>query len=106
MAAIRFVIVFRRNANRPALVSPQMCVKTEERERLGPAEVVSPAVLDGEPPELDQAGLLGVQLQVELGQALHQVLVELLGVGTILEADDGVVSERRRRLPTSRRGPA
>jgi hypothetical protein len=42
--------------------------------------VVPPAVLGSESPKLDQAGLLGIQLQVEPGETLHQVLLELLGV--------------------------
>jgi hypothetical protein len=54
--------------------------EAEERERLGSAEVVPPAVLGSESPKLDQAGLLGIQLQVEPGETLHQVLLELLGV--------------------------
>jgi hypothetical protein len=52
-----------------------------------------PAVLGGEPPELDQAGLLGIQLQVEPGKTLHQVLLEPLGVGAILKTDNDVVGE-------------
>src|SRR5712691_84883 len=67
--------------------------EAEERERLGPAEAPPPAVLGGEPPELDQARLLGVELQVEPGETLHQVRVEPLGVGAVLKADNDVVSE-------------
>src|SRR5271166_3788043 len=67
--------------------------EAEERERLGPAEAPPSAVLGGEPPELDQAGLLGIQLQVEQGKTLHQVRLEPLGVGTILKTDNDVVGE-------------
>src|SRR5664280_370904 len=67
--------------------------EAEECERLGPAEAPSPAVLDGEPPKLDQARLLGVELQAEPGETLHQVRVEPLGVSTMLKADNEVVGK-------------
>ena len=93
LAAILFAIVLRRSANRPVPRLPAHVREAEERERLGPAEAAPPAVLGSEPPELDQAGLLGVQLQVEPGETLHQVLVEPLGIGTMLETDNDVVGE-------------
>src|SRR5664280_1915470 len=67
--------------------------EAEECERLGPAEAPSPAVLDSEPPKLDQARLLGVELQAEPGETLHQVRVEPLGVSTMLKADNEVVGK-------------
>ena len=72
---------------------PAYVREAEERERLGPAEAAPPAVLGGEPPELDQAGLLGVQLQVEPGETLHQVRLEPLGIRTMLKTDNDVVGE-------------
>jgi hypothetical protein len=67
--------------------------KADERERLRLSEAPPPAVPGGEPPELDQAGLLGVQFQAEPGEAFHQVRVEPLGVVTMLEAGNDVVGE-------------
>jgi hypothetical protein len=98
LAAIRLAIVFRRSANRPARVFAHMCVKPRNenvsgRPRPGPAQAPSPAVLDGEPPKLDQARLLGVELQAEPGETLHQVRVEPLGVSTMLKADNEVVGK-------------
>ena len=80
LAAIRFVIVLRCSTKRAGPRLSAHVREAEESERLRPAEVVPPAVLGGEPPELDQSGLLGVQLQVEPPETLHQVLLELFGV--------------------------
>src|SRR5262245_40860912 len=50
-----------------------------------------PPTLGGEPTELEEAGLLGVQLQRELPQAFAELLEELRGVRAMLEAHDEVV---------------
>jgi hypothetical protein len=42
----------------------------------------------GEPPELDQSRLLGMQSQAKLLKTLPQVLQELLGFVPVLEAQD------------------
>jgi len=47
--------------------------------------------LGREPAELQDAGLIGVQLQVEPAEPLPQVLQEPLCVGLVLEADHKVV---------------
>jgi len=56
-----------------------------------PSETTRPPVSGGVPSELDQACLLGVQLQRELREALAQVGQEPLGVLTMLEAHNEVV---------------
>jgi hypothetical protein len=67
--------------------------EAEEVERLRLAEAPGCPVTGGEPPELDQPGLLGMQLQVELRKPLTEVPEELLGVTKMLEPDDKVVGE-------------
>ena len=51
------------------------------------------SILGGEPPELDEPRLLGMQFQPELRESLAQLGEEPLGVTLVLEANDEVVSE-------------
>jgi hypothetical protein len=60
--------------------------EAEEVERLRrPSEALIPSILGGEPAKLDQAGLLGVQLQGELEQALAEFYEELLLPGALVD---------------------
>ena len=61
--------------------------------RLRLAEPARLSILGGEPPELDQTRLLGVQLQGELRESFAQVRPEPLGVVPVLESHHGVVGE-------------
>ena len=81
----------QREPSRPGF--PAHVREAEERERLGPAKAAPPAVPAGEPPELDQAGLLGVELQVEPGKTFHKVRMEPLGVRTMPKTNNDVVGE-------------
>src|SRR6266542_5274856 len=67
--------------------------EAQEPERLRLAESPLLSSLGGEPAELDQARLLGGQLQVELRKPAAKLGEEPLGVITMLEADDVVVGE-------------
>jgi hypothetical protein len=67
--------------------------ETEEAKRLRLAEPALFPLLGGEPPEPDQARLLGVELQVELREPLAKVRPEPLGVVPMLEAHHEVVGE-------------
>src|SRR5438034_102757 len=67
--------------------------EAQEGERLRLAETPLLSSLGGEPAELDQARLLGRQLQAELRKPAAKLGAEPLGVITMLEADDGVVGE-------------
>jgi len=53
--------------------------EAQEVERLRPSEATRPPIPDGMPSELDQACLLGVQLQAELREPLAQVGQEPVG---------------------------
>jgi hypothetical protein len=55
--------------------------EAEEVERLGFSETALGALLGGVPSKADQACLLGVERQTELGQALLQGFPEAFGVG-------------------------
>ena len=50
-------------------------------------------MLGREAPELDEAGLLRMQLQVELRKSLTKVLQELLRITKVLEPGNEVISE-------------
>jgi hypothetical protein len=67
--------------------------EAQERERLRLAEAPLLSSLGGEPAELDQARLLGGQLQAELRKSVAKLGEEPLGVIPVLEADDVVVGE-------------
>src|SRR5271170_5333439 len=67
--------------------------KAEEIERFRLPESPGCPVAGGEPPELDQPGLLRMQSQPELCYSFAKLLKEPLGVITILETDDEVVGE-------------
>ena len=70
------------------------CVREAKKaKRLRLAKTPRLPSLGGVPSELDQARLLGVQLQVELREPFAKVCLEPLGVIPILESHHGVVSE-------------
>ena len=71
----------------------QMCVKPRNRKRLGSPLAARCPVSGGEPPELDQARLLGGQLQVEPREPFAKITEEPLSVATMLKAHHEVVSE-------------
>src|SRR5450759_430776 len=64
-------------------------------ERLGLAKAPLPTSLGGEPPELDQPRLLGVQRQAELRESSAKLRLEPFGVITMLEAHHAGVGETR-----------
>src|SRR5437763_11986353 len=66
--------------------------EAEKPERLRLAESTGLAIAGGEPPELDQPCLLGVQLQAELREPVAQVSPEPLRVLPVLESHHEVVS--------------
>src|SRR5262245_2877684 len=49
------------------------------------------AVAGGEPPKLDQSGLLRVQLQAKLGESLLEIHEKLLGLVVMLKPYDEVI---------------
>src|SRR5436853_5399422 len=65
--------------------------EAQKVERLRLAESPLLPLLGGEPPELDQPCLPGLQLQLEHGESLAQVRQELLSFFFVLEAHDEVV---------------
>ena len=69
---LRFETVMRRTQKRPSRIFAQICVKPRKSNVSGfPAPRLLP-VRGGEPPELDQPRLAGVQLQPELREPLAQ----------------------------------
>src|ERR687891_1356795 len=74
----------------PVLALPADVREAQEVECLRLAEAPCRSSLDGEPPELDQPGLVGMQLQPELREPLTEVVEELLGVTQMLEPDNEV----------------
>src|SRR5918993_4181970 len=83
-----------RDAPQPELSAPALPAdvrEAQEIERFGLAEPTLRPVLAGEPPELDEACLVGVQLQGELREPLAEVPEELFGVTLMLEPDHEVV---------------
>ena len=93
MARTRFESVIRLSLNRPDfLVFAHDVREAEELERLRLAEATRPAIAGGEPPELDQPRLLGVQFQAELREPVAQVSPEPLRVIPVLESHHEVVS--------------
>ena len=93
LARIRFESVMRLSLNRPFLVFAQMCVKPRNSNVSGLPRPRASPVLGGEPPELDQPRLLGVQLQAELREPCAKIGQEPLGVIPVLEAHHEVVGE-------------
>src|SRR5205807_6990252 len=75
----------------PLPVLPADVREAQEVERLRLALSSPLAIPSGIPPELDQARLLGLQLQSELPHPLAQLFLEPLRVLAMLEAHDEVV---------------
>ena len=73
-ARIRFEMVMRLSLNRPFLRLRTDVREPEEVERLRLPETPGRPVRGGEAPELDQPGLVGVQLQAELRESLAKVV--------------------------------
>src|SRR5262249_52110683 len=67
--------------------------EAQERERLRLAEAPLLSSLGGEPSELEQARLLGGQLQAESRKSVAKLGEEPLGLIPVLEADDVVVGK-------------
>ena len=65
--------------------------EAQEVERLRLALPPHSTVRVGEPPELDEPGLVGVNAQVEAPKALFQVVHESLRIAPVLEAHHEVV---------------
>jgi hypothetical protein len=65
--------------------------EAEEVERLGLSDTPRRSPPCGVPPELDQPGLVGVQLQTEFREPLAKIDQELLRIGLILETGNKVV---------------
>src|SRR5512132_476361 len=65
--------------------------EAQELERLRAPEAALCSLLGGEPPQADQARLVGVERQPEPGQTIGQVLAESLGVGLMLKPQHDVV---------------
>ena len=63
----------RRSQNRPSLVFPQMCVKPRKSNVSGLPRPRACRRWAAKPPELDQPGLVRVQLQPELREPLAQL---------------------------------
>ena len=66
--------------------------EAEEVEGLRLAFAPLLSVVGGKSAELNEARFVGMQFQLEAPQALRKFLLELLGVGAILESGNNVVS--------------
>ncbi len=75
----------------PVLGRRAVVREAQELERLRPAEAPLLALLGGEPPEADQARLLGIESQAKLGQALRQVSPEPLRVRAMLKPQHDII---------------
>src|SRR5919106_1587146 len=75
----------------PVLALPADVREAQEVECLRLAEAPCRSSLDGEPPELDQPGLVGMQFQPELRESLTEVVEELLGVTQMLKSDNEII---------------
>ena len=73
-ARIRFEMVMRLSQNRPPLVFPQMCVKPRKSNVSGFPTPRAARCSGGIAPELDQPGLVGMQLQPELREPLTKIV--------------------------------
>src|SRR5204862_1995789 len=83
-----------RDALQPELSAPALSAdvrEAQEVERVRLAEPTLRPIRGGEPPELDKARLVGIQLQGELREALAEVPQELLSVTQMLEPDHEVI---------------
>ena len=89
-ARTRLEMVIRLSQKPPLLPFPQICVKPKKSKGVRLPEKLGCSVVGGEPPELDQPRLVGMQLQAELREPLTEIADELLGVAKILEPDDEV----------------
>src|SRR6266536_3884075 len=88
---LRFGDAFELKA--PVAVLPADVREAQEGERLRLAEAPLLSSLGGEAAELEQARLLGGQLQAELRKSVAKLGEEPLGVIPVLEADDVVVGD-------------
>lgn len=91
-ARIRFEIVMRLSQNRPVLDFAQMCVKPRKSNVSGLPRPRLARSRAGVGPELDQPGLVRVQLQSELRQPLAKLVPEPPCILFVFEPDDEVVS--------------
>jgi hypothetical protein len=89
----RLAFLDRSPPDREVPVPPLRAIvrEAEEIERLGLSETTLRPLLSGEPPEADQARLLGVEREAELDQALLQVFPEALGVGLMLKPQHDII---------------
>jgi hypothetical protein len=85
--------VTRFSLKRPARDFAQTCVNPQELERLRLPKPIGPTRLGGEAPELDQPGLVLVQLQPERCEPVAQIGPEPFGVVSILEAHHQLIGE-------------
>jgi hypothetical protein len=86
----------RFSSNRPVfLVFAQIVREAEKGERLRLAKTPRLPIPGGEPPELDQPCLLGIQLQAELRDPAAKISKEPLSVIPVLEARHEVVRKPR-----------
>src|SRR5664280_1406966 len=75
----------------PALVLPADVREAQEVERLGLPVAPGRTIPGGIAPELDEPGLVGMQLQAELRETLTKVGEELLRIGLMLESGHEVI---------------
>ena len=88
-------MVMRLSQKRPFLVFPQMCVKPRKSNVSGFPSPRFCRFAAGEPSELDEPRLVGVQFQTELREPLAKVGEEPLRIGLMLEPGHKVVGEPR-----------
>ncbi len=86
-------IVCRSTMNFPSACFATAVRETEEVEGLGLRTPTTAPLPVGVSTERDQAGLVGVQLQAKLRKPLAQLGEKPLGLLTMLESNDKVVSE-------------
>jgi len=83
--------VIRLSLNLPLLVCAQQMREAQELERLWLAATMRPSALGGEPAELDQARLRGVELQAELREPVAEICPEPQRVAPVLESHHEVI---------------
>ena len=86
-------MVFRLSQKPPLLFFPHMCVKPRKSNVSGFPLAPGRSIPGGVAPELDEPGLVGMQLQVELRASLTKIGEELHGITVLLEPDNEVISE-------------
>ena len=91
LARIRFDIVLRPQPEPSVLALPADVREAQEVEGLRLADSPGLLVAGRVAPELDQPGLVGMQLQSELREPSAKVSQEPLGVTSMLEPDDEVI---------------